>query len=196
MATMMVRTDTQNRFIDKIEIQNVMTSGKFGHLLDLDEIAASLPNIEFNPSNYNGIIYRMDEPEAVLFMYSKGTIVAVGYKSREASIEAIRKTVELIREKRITVESEPVIQVHNILATVTTGSSINIELASMKLEYSVYEPEQFPGLVYKPTPGIAVSLFSQGKITVTGARTESEVEAYAQETVRRLAKLGCMGEQK
>ncbi|MFO7835119.1 MAG: hypothetical protein R6V83_00545 [Candidatus Thorarchaeota archaeon] len=192
MATTMVEAVCDSS-IDSIDIRNVMVSAQFPHRLDLDEIAASLRNVEFEPK-YRGIIYRMDEPEAVLVMYSKGTIVAVGCKSKEVSIEAIRKTVELIREKRITVDSDPVIQVHNIVATVTTGSSINIELASMKLEYSVYEPEQFPGLIYKPTPGISISLFSQGKITVTGARTESEVEAYAQETVSRLAELGCMEE--
>lgn len=194
MATTLVRAEAPDIHIDTIRIQNVMTSGRLGHFLDIDEIAASLPAGEVDFHQFGGIIYRMKDPEAVLSMYAKGVIVTMSAKSIDESRQAIKKAICRIRKLGIVVNPEPEFMVHNIVATVETNSSINLELASMTLEHTLYEPEHFPWLLYRPARGIAIGVFGQGKMTITGAKTEREVETYAQETVRRLTEIGCMGE--
>jgi TATA-box binding protein (TBP) (component of TFIID and TFIIIB) len=56
----------------QINIQNVVTTATFPHRLDLDEIAASLRHIDINPQLRSCIMYRMEDPEAVLWIYSRG----------------------------------------------------------------------------------------------------------------------------
>lgn len=194
MTVTTIRRDIDDDDIaTELTVHNVVTSGKLGHFLDLDEIAASLPEGETDFETFRGIIYRMDSPEAVLVMYAKGTIVTLYAKSVEESVEAIRKAIDMMRRLSIVVNPEPTITVHNVVATAVASSRINLELASMTLEHTLYEPQHFPGLLYRPDQGVAICIFGQGKMTITGVKTESEAEGYVRETVRRLADLGCMG---
>jgi transcription initiation factor TFIID TATA-box-binding protein len=195
MATTLARADdTDTRIQLSINIQNVSTIATFGHFLNLDEIAASLPRVKADPEKHPGVIYHHDDPEATLVMFSKGTMLVFSARNEAQAIEAIRKTVQVLRDRRIRVNPDPDISVRNVMATATINSRINLELASMTLERTVYEPQHFPGLFYRPVPGISMCLFGQGKMTITGTQNESEVEAYVEETVKRLTELGCMEE--
>lgn len=193
-TTSLVRADDTDAVSLSIEIQNVSTMAEFGHLLDLDEIAASLPRVKADPEKHPGVIYRHDEPEATLIMFRKGTMLVLSARSEAQAIEAIRGTIEALGDRYIEVNPDPDISVRNIMATAKIGHTINLELASMTLERTVYEPQHFPGLFYRPGQGVAMCLFGQGKMTITGIESESDVEACVGETVKRLRELGCVME--
>jgi len=60
----------------------------------------------------------------------------------------------------------------------------------MKLDNTEYEPEQFPGLVYKLKGTKATFLlFSNGKIVCTGTKSEEEVHEALDKLIVNLKKV-------
>jgi transcription initiation factor TFIID TATA-box-binding protein len=171
-----------------IDIQNVVTTATFPHSLDLDEIAASLRRIEINPRLRSCIMYRMEEPEAVLWIYSRGLIVTASARSEKDSVTAIHNLIDLLDRMHIPVNHQPVIAVRNILANVSLGLSVNLEKAALLLEDTLYEPEQFPGLIYRPVPDITVLIFNKGKMVITGAQFQRELQGAVETTIHNLTK--------
>jgi transcription initiation factor TFIID TATA-box-binding protein len=85
----------------------------------------------------------------------------------------------------------PIITVQNIVASANLGAELNLELAAMKLENTLYEPEQFPGLIYRMRdPKVVILLFGSGKLVITGAKFESQIQEAAEKAFDRLLELG------
>lgn len=73
------------------------------------------------------------------------------------------------------------IQIHNIVTTIDFKDRMNLEeIASKSAERVSYDPEVFPGLVYRmANPKITFLIFSSGKITCTGAKSMGDVNKAA-----------------
>ena len=104
------------------------------------------------------------------------------------SIDMIIKNVEKIKVK-ITVQ--PKFTVQNLVAAGSIGLDLNLNALAVQLTNTEYEPEQFPGLVYK-LPGTRATflLFSNGKIVCTGTRSESKLHEAVDLLIKELAKIG------
>ena len=97
-------------------------------------------------------------------------------KSEEQAIKAVRNVVQKLKKGGIPVEHEPQIEIQNIVASASLGGKIHLELAARVLPRSMYEPEQFPGLIHRMLdPKTVILLFASGKLVCTGAKKESEV---------------------
>ena len=67
---------------------------------------------------------------------------------------------------------------------------LNLNTLAMKLENTEYEPEQFPGLVYKLNEAKATFLlFSNGKVVCTGTKSEEEVHRALEMLIANLKKI-------
>ena len=67
---------------------------------------------------------------------------------------------------------------------------LNLNNLAMTLDNTEYEPEQFPGLVYKLRDAKATFLlFSNGKIVCTGTKTEKEVHEAVEKLIQSLKKV-------
>ena len=106
-----------------------------------------------------------------------------GARSESLAIKAVRRTVNALKGRGIVIVGEPRIQIQNIVASAKLGGRLNLERAVYTLSKSIYEPEQFPGLIYRmDNPKVVMLLFSSGKIVCAGAKREAEVY----EALRRL----------
>jgi transcription initiation factor TFIID TATA-box-binding protein len=156
--------------------QNVVVSANIHRDLPLEKLATKLERAEYNPEQFPGLILKMDVPKASALLFSSGKIICTGTKSmREArkAIEAIVKKLEAIGLK---VTGKPDMEVQNMVASGSVGGKLNLNEIVFKFENTEYEPEQFPGLVYKlPDSHITFLLFGTGKIVVTGAKSEKEI---------------------
>jgi len=84
--------------------------------------------------------------------------------------------VQNLRSGGIKIENDAVVTIQNIVASVDLGGRIHLEEAARTLPRSMYEPEQFPGLIYRmPDPKTVSLIFASGKIVCTGAKKESEL---------------------
>ncbi|MCL4346557.1 MAG: TATA-box-binding protein, partial [Candidatus Thermoplasmatota archaeon] len=161
-----------------IKIENVVASTSLGEELDLQAIALALEGAEYGSEQFPGLIYRLKEPKTATLLFRSGKVVCTGAKSLEEVKLAISKVSKQIEKAGIIIKIEPKIEVQNIVASSDLGQEINLNAIaiSLGLEKVEYEPEQFPGLVYRlDSPKVVVLLFGSGKLVCTGARKPSDV---------------------
>ncbi|MBI4173162.1 MAG: TATA-box-binding protein, partial [Candidatus Aenigmarchaeota archaeon] len=146
---------------------------------------------EYEPEQFPGLVYRITEPRAAALIFGSGKIVCTGAKNIEMAKLAITKVVSKIREAGIDVPRNYSVEVENIVASSKIDAKLNLEEITFSLENAEYEPEQFPGLVYRISePRVAFLLFSSGKIICTGARNVSDVETALYKLKERLEGIG------
>jgi len=150
-----------------------------------------MPNVEFDPEQFPGLVYRLKKPKTATLVFRTGKMVCTGAKSEKEARRAVHKIVRLVNEAGISMFRKPLITVQNIVASANLSVELNLELAAMKLENSLYEPEQFPGLIYRMRdPKVVVLLFGSGKLVITGAKFEPQIQEAAEKVFDRLLELG------
>ena len=178
-----------------IKIENVVASTSLGAELDLQAIALALDGAEYEPEQFPGLIYRLKEPKTATLLFRSGKAVCTGGKSLEQVKIAIGKVAKQVEAAGIAVKKDPKIEVQNIVATSDFGSKINLNAIAMTLglENVEYEPEQFPGLVYRlDSPKVVVLLFGSGKLVCTGARKPEDVEIAVDKITEELKAAGLL----
>ena len=174
----------------KIKIQNIVVSTSLEHDIPLIKLAEVLPNTEYNPEQFPGLVMRIKNPKTSALIFSSGKVVCTGAKSISKVKESIQKIIENLRKIRIKIKIKPKINIQNMVASGTINMDLNLNSLAMKLENTEYEPEQFPGLVYK-LPGTRATflLFSNGKIVCTGTRSETKLREAVAKLITNLRKL-------
>jgi transcription initiation factor TFIID TATA-box-binding protein len=159
-----------------IRIVNIVVSTSLEHDIPLEKMAAVLPNTEYNPEQFPGLVIRIKEPKTSALIFSSGKVVCTGARTLEKVEESIAKIIESLKKINIDIKIKPKIQVQNVVASGTIGMDLNLNKLAMKLDNTEYEPEQFPGLVYKLMEAKATFLlFSNGKIVCTGTKSKEQV---------------------
>jgi transcription initiation factor TFIID TATA-box-binding protein len=156
-----------------------VASTSLGTELDLPAIAISLEGSDYDPERFPGLIYRLKEPKTATLLFRSGKVVCTGAKSLEQMNLAIEKVAEQLQKAGVHIGIKPKIDVQNIVASSDLGQSINLNAIAITLglENVEYEPEQFPGLVYRlDVPKVVLLLFGSGKLVCTGARKPGDVE--------------------
>lgn len=179
----------------KIKIENVVASTSLGGELDLQAIALALGGAEYEPEQFPGLIYRLKQPKTATLLFRSGKVVCTGAKSLEDVRTAIRTVAKQIEEAGIKIDRDPDIDVQNIVASSDLEQEINLNAIaiSLGLERVEYEPEQFPGLVYRlDDPKVVVLLFGSGKLVCTGARKPSDVERAVERITEELQAAGLL----
>jgi transcription initiation factor TFIID TATA-box-binding protein len=174
----------------EIKIQNIVASASLEHEIPLIKLAEALPNTEYNPEQFPGLVMRIKEPKTSALIFSSGKIVCTGAKSMGKVKEAVDKIIQNIEKIKIKINIQPQIKVQNMVASGSIGMDLNLNSLATALEHTEYEPEQFPGLVYK-LPGTRATflLFSNGKIVCTGTRSESKLREAVDMLVENLIKI-------
>ncbi len=176
-------------------LRTVVASTSLGGELDLKAIALVLEGAEYEPEQFPGLIYRLKEPKTATLLFRSGKVVCTGAKSLEQVKQAISKVAKQIEAAGVVIKGEPKIEVQNIVASSDLGAKINLNAIaiSLGLERVEYEPEQFPGLVYRiDSPKVVVLLFGSGKLVCTGARKPEDVEAAVEKITEELKAAGLL----
>ena len=173
-----------------VEVVNIVVSTSLKHDVPLEKMAATLPNTEYNPEQFPGLVLRIKEPKTSALIFSSGNVVCTGARSMDKVKEAIKKIIKSLEKINIKITIEPEIVVQNIVASGTIGIPLNLNTLAMKLENTEYEPEQFPGLVYKLKEAKATFLlFTNGKIVCTGTKSEEEVHKALDKLIENVKKV-------
>ena len=175
----------------KIKVENVVSFASLGVEFPLERLVEEVENTEYEPEQFPGLVYRITDPRAAALIFSSGKIVCTGAKSIENSKIAMHKVVERIGKLKIRVPKTFDIIVENIVSSSKINAKINLEEIAFMLENAEYEPEQFPGLVYRITePRVAFLLFSSGKIICTGAHSLNDIKRALEKFKERLEEIG------
>lgn len=176
-----------------VHIENVVASVTLNQRIDLEKVLRSFPNVEYDPKQFPGLVYRLKKPKTATLIFNSGKMVCTGSKSEKEAVEAIHKIVEHLKKADIEIIGEPIIQVQNIVASASLGGELNLEEAAVNLQDVMYEPEQFPGLIYRmKNPKVVILLFGSGRIVITGAKSEEEVYTGVNNVLQTVLELGIM----
>lgn len=177
-----------------IKVVNIVISTSLEHDIPLEKMAATLSNTEYNPEQFPGLVIRIKEPKTSALIFSSGKVVCTGARNMKDVDEAIKKIIKSLQKININITVEPKINIQNIVASGSVGMDLNLNTLAMKLPNTEYEPEQFPGLVYKlggkdNGTNATFLLFSNGKIVCTGTRSEEDAHKALDMLVENLKKV-------
>lgn len=159
-----------------VRIVNIVVSTSLDHDIPLEKMAATLSNTEYNPEQFPGLVIRIKEPKTSALIFSSGKVVSTGAKTVDEVRQSLTKIKETLKKLNINITIEPEINIQNMVASGSIHMDLNLNTLAMKLDNTEYEPEQFPGLVYKLKEAKATFLlFSNGKIVCTGTKSEAQV---------------------
>jgi transcription initiation factor TFIID TATA-box-binding protein len=159
-----------------VSIENVVASASINQRVDLNLITKNFVDVEYHPDRFPGLVFRLKSPKTATLIFSSGKMVCTGAKSEDQSRKAVQEVVRRLKKGGIPIKNEAETVIQNIVASASLGGKIHLEEAARRLPKSMYEPEQFPGLIHRMAdPKTVILLFSTGKLVCTGAKRESEV---------------------
>ena len=164
-----------------LKIENVVTSVTLAENFDLLKLMeAGLEGAKYNKEKFPGLVYRIEKPKACFLLFTSGKVVCTGAKSIENAHAAIINLANMLKsigcEK---IDLEPEIHVQNIVASADLKATLNLNAAviGFGMENVEYEPEVFPGLIYRiEAPKLVVLVFSSGKLVIAGGKSPEDCE--------------------
>jgi len=178
----------------KLRVENIVASVDLFTPLNLDEVMTALqnPNLggfltasRFNPAEFPGIICHFSEPRVALLLFRTGKSVVTGGKSFDDIQAAVSKLVEVLSKIGVKFRRAPEIVLQNMVFSGDLGMEFNVDTVALVLPNCEYEPEIFPGIIYRVRePKAAILLFTTGRIVCSGVKSEHD----AWEAVKNLLK--------
>ncbi|KAI9332876.1 TATA binding protein [Zopfochytrium polystomum] len=157
-------------------LQNIVATVNLDCKLDLTTIVLHARNAEYNPKRFAAVIMRIREPKTTALIFASGKMVVTGAKSEEQSHLASRRYANTIQKLGFPAKFTD-FKIQNIVGSCDVKFPIRLEgLACAHGHFSSYEPELFPGLIYRMVkPKIVLLIFVSGKIVLTGAKVRDEI---------------------
>ena len=176
-----------------VKIENIVASATVKHRIELNSVVKAFPDAEYRPGRFPGLVFRLKKPKTSTLIFGSGRMICTGAASENEARRALRKLVKVLKEGGILIVGKPEIKIVNVVATVNLGGSVDLlELYESERGMRgkiVYEPEQFPGLIYRMNdPKVVILLFSSGKLVCTGARKEEDVHKAVDNLRQKLEK--------
>jgi transcription initiation factor TFIID TATA-box-binding protein len=170
-----------------IRIENVVGTATFNQRIDLNAVVKGNPGVEYRPKQFPGLVFRLKRPKTAILIFNSGKMVCTGAKSEKKAKKAINKVVKELKKSGIIILGKPEIKIVNMVASASLGGLIDLEKSAHSLRRTMYEPEQFPGLIYRmDEPKVVILLFASGKLVCTGATKEEDVHEAVDKLHKKL----------
>jgi transcription initiation factor TFIID TATA-box-binding protein len=176
------------------KLENLVISVSIGHRINLSDFASRASGVEYDPDHFPGAIYRIEEPRVSALIFSSGKVNCTGAKHWDEIpiiTEILRKKFEEGGVDCSQIESK----VQNLVVSSSLGYGVNIDIAASELPNVEYEPEQFPGLIYRvKDPKCVVLVFTSGKVNVVGAKKWEYIDKALDEVDKKLREINAVME--
>jgi len=170
-----------------LKVQNIVATTSLGKPVSLTKLARTQSNTEYNPEQFPGLVLRVKKPKSAVLVFSSGNLVCTGTKSIGQVKQVIEQVIKQLRKINVRVTDKPKINVQNIVASGSIDLTLNLNMLALELENTEYEPEQFPGLVYKlEEPTATFLLFSNGKLVCTGTKNKKQLEDSMKQLIKNV----------
>jgi transcription initiation factor TFIID TATA-box-binding protein len=164
---------------ESLKIENIVASGVIADSIDLAMVSKKIPSCELNTKRFPGAVYRIENPKIASLIFSSGKVVLTGIRDKKALDDGLRLIINSLKKAGVKTFKEPKVAITNIVCSYDIAKYINLNkvVITLNLENIEYEPEQFPGLVYRiKDPKIVALLFSSGKIILTGGKNIEDIK--------------------
>ncbi|MCB9362737.1 TATA-box-binding protein [Candidatus Woesearchaeota archaeon] len=181
----------------KTTVVNMVISTALEEHINLDKLASTLPNTEYNPEQFPGLIMRIKDPKTSALIFTSGRVVCTGAKNMADAERSVQNIIESLKKIKVHIKIKPILHVQNMVAAGSLGYDLNLNKLAITLNNVEYEPEQFPGLVYKiKSPKTSFLLFGNGKIVVTGIKNDADLVKSVEVLEETLGKVMDTGKKK
>ncbi len=158
-----------------------MASASLEHGIDLQAVVKAFPTAEYRPKVFPGLVFHTKRPKTAILIFRTGKMVCTGGRSEKEARKALRKIVRKMKKMGMVIHGKLHIKIQNIVASVILGGKVDLEgfyeaggIGSGRR--MMYEPEQFPGVIYRmEDPKAVILIFASGKLVCTGTTKEEEV---------------------
>lgn len=163
-----------------VKIENVVATASLKHRIDLNAVVEAFPSVEYRPKQFPGIIFRLKSLKTTTLIFGSGNMVCTGARSEKEAERSLSRLVRVLKKGGMLIVGKPEIKVVNIVASASLGGSVDV-LGLYESERGMrgrimYEPDQFPGLIYRmKSPRAVFLIFASGKVVCTGTRQEEDV---------------------
>jgi transcription initiation factor TFIID TATA-box-binding protein len=178
-----------------IKIENIVAHAHVTDGLDLKFLSEKIPEANYNPEEFAGLSIRYDDPKVAVIIMSSGKLFCTGAKKIDDVNSVIKKVVNKFKKIKISINKDYKITTDNVVAS--TDFKQEMQLSSIAtgliMKHVEYEPDKFPGLIYKTDDRCEVLiLFSSGKLVCTGAKTIDDAEKAINLMKEKLTSLGVL----
>jgi transcription initiation factor TFIID TATA-box-binding protein len=180
---------------ESLKIENIVASAKVTEYLDLPALASQIKDAEYNKKRFPGVVLRMHEPKIAALVFGSGKVVLTGAKSIDSLSKGLEILGDLLREQNIKIPKKLSYKIQNIVTSADLATPINLNKIAVgfNLDRIEYEPEQFPGLVYRlEDPKVVVLLFGSGKLIITGGKEPEDAKRAVTKILSDLKSLGLL----
>mgnify|MGYP000742918445 CR=1 FL=1 len=172
-----------------VKIENVVASATLNQKIDLNAVVKGYPGVEYRPEQFPGLVFRLKRPKTATLIFNSGKMVCTGAKSEKEARRAVMKVIKELKKSGIVIVGKPELKIQNIVASANLGGIVDLERSAYVLGKTMYEPEQFPGLIYRmDDPKVVILLFASGKLVCTGAKKEEDVYKAVENLQKKLEK--------
>jgi len=159
------------------KIHNMILSTSVNRPVKLDRLSLKLDKSEYEPEQFPGLVYRTESPKSGVLLFSSGRLNIVGVKNIREGREVLSQIVKILDDNGFEVKNKSKLKVENIVASAKIAKEINLDKIGFEFENTEYEPEQFPGLIYRMTePKLVFLLFSSGRIVCVGSTKTDDIK--------------------
>ena len=157
-----------------VSVVDVVASGSLDIELNLEQVTRDLGSkAEYDPRKYPGMYLRFGEDAPLITVYRTGKYIVTGADSEEEAHTIRERFLNLFADNGMIAEpNDEWFRIQNLVCTAELGESLNLNAIAigLGLESTEYEPEQFPGLIYRPSESDSVILlFASGRVVITGS---------------------------
>jgi len=158
------------------KLENLVVSISIGQKINLEKFASKASQIEYDPDHFPGAIFRMKEPRVSALIFSSGKVNCTGakdWKEIPIIVDILKKKFDEGGIKAVEMEHK----VQNLVVSSNLNYEVNIDTAATELDNVEYEPEQFPGLIFRvKDPKCVALVFTSGKVNVVGAKKWEHID--------------------
>ena len=178
-----------------IIVENIIAFAKIADELDIHKIAEKIPGFMYDPTEFLGLTLKLDEPNVAILLLPNGKVICTGAKKIEDIESSVKLVINKLKSIGVKIKSKTDIEMQNIVASSDIEKEMNLNSISKELilENTSYEPDQFPGLVYKMDEiGAVLLIFSSGKIVCTGVKKLEDASKAIEMMKEKISSLGTL----
>jgi len=179
----------------KVVVENIVASAEISAGFKVDQLSEKIINFKYSPDEFEGLTMKLDDPKTAILLFPSGKVICTGAKNLDEVEKSIKKTIKSIKDAGFTTRKNYQIETQNIV--VTTDLKKEMHLSSickgLLLQDVQYEPNQFPGLIYKIQDyGAILLLFSSGKLVCTGTKSLEDATSAINMMEEKLSSIGAL----
>lgn len=173
----------EQKLRNDIKIQNVVCTAEINQSVDIGSFN-KYENLSSDLRLYACGYVKDEEMVGRVTIFGNGKMISVGTKSPKQSEKELKKAVKILKKHGLIKLVKIVPNVRNIVGRYNLGKKLDIETLARTMPKSLYEPEQFPGLIFRIQDSLVALIFASGKGILVGAKTISELNQGLYEVER------------